>query len=77
VSANAPGARRWPSRLSRNVFYRPSKTERYRHIDALFSDVIDWELIERHWQDMHQRLNGSDQLPSALYSLRGKTRGRG
>ena len=36
------------------VLYRPSKTEHYKHIDALFSDVIDWDLIERHWQDMMQ-----------------------
>ena len=39
-------------------FYRPSKetryTHRYTHIDSLFSDTIDWDLIERHWQDLLQ-----------------------
>ncbi len=34
------------------VFYRPDKTVRYRHIDALFSKTVDWVLIETHWQDM-------------------------
>jgi TnpA family transposase len=51
------------------VFYRPSKTERYRHIDALFSDVIDRELIERHWQDMMQvalSIQAGKILPSML-----------
>lgn len=35
-------------------FYRPSKATRYTHIDSLFSDTINWELIERHWQDLLQ-----------------------
>lgn len=33
-------------------FYRPSKSAKYQHIDALFSDTIDWELIETHYLDM-------------------------
>lgn len=33
-------------------FYRPSKGARYRHIDSLFSDTIDWEKIATHWQDL-------------------------
>jgi len=35
-------------------FYRPSKETHYRHIESLFSDTINWELIERHWQDLLQ-----------------------
>ncbi len=35
-------------------FFRPSKDARYRHIDNLFSDTIDWDLIETHWQDLLQ-----------------------
>jgi TnpA family transposase len=35
-------------------FFRPSKDTRYRHIDALFSDAVDWELIETHWPDLLQ-----------------------
>lgn len=51
------------------IFYRPSKTESYPHIDALFSDVIDWNLIERHWQDMMQvvlSIQAGKILPSML-----------
>lgn len=34
-------------------FYRPDPQARYQHIDALFGDnVIDWELIEKHWPDL-------------------------
>jgi len=34
-------------------FYRPSKETTYQHIDALFGDnVVDWELIKTHWQDL-------------------------
>ncbi len=32
--------------------FRPSKTSRYKHIDSLFTDVIDWPLIETHLPDM-------------------------
>jgi TnpA family transposase len=27
---------------------------RYKHIDRLFSETVDWELIGRHWQDLMQ-----------------------
>jgi TnpA family transposase len=36
------------------VFYRPDKETRYQHIDVLFTEVIDWKLIETHWQDLLQ-----------------------
>lgn len=51
------------------VFYRPSKIERYQHIDPLFSDVIEWGLIERHWEDMMQvalSIQAGKILPSML-----------
>lgn len=32
-------------------FCLPTKDTTYQHIDPLFSDVIDWNLIETHWQD--------------------------
>ncbi|AFZ24411.1 transposase, TnpA family (plasmid) [Cylindrospermum stagnale PCC 7417] len=32
--------------------YRPTKESRYHHIDGLFSDVVDWDLIETHLPDM-------------------------
>jgi TnpA family transposase len=31
---------------------RPDKQIRYDHIDELFTDVIDWKLIETHLSDM-------------------------
>jgi TnpA family transposase len=38
------------------TFYRPSATVKYQHIDPLFGgsekDVINWRLIENHWQDL-------------------------
>ncbi len=33
-------------------FFRPSKDSRYQHIDELFKDTIDWELIAVHWEDL-------------------------
>lgn len=35
-------------------FYRPSKETVYQHIDSLFKDTIDWELLEKHWTDLMQ-----------------------
>ncbi len=34
------------------TFFRPDKTSRYQYIDPLFSESIQWELIERHLPDM-------------------------
>lgn len=34
------------------VFYRPDKRTSYQHIDALFSEPINWKLIETHLPDM-------------------------
>jgi len=35
------------------IFYRPDPRARYRHIDSLFGDdVIDWDLLEKHWPDL-------------------------
>jgi TnpA family transposase len=40
------------------IFFRPDEHLIYPHIDALFGErgrnVIDWKLIERHWQDLMQ-----------------------
>jgi len=51
------------------VFYRPDKSVRYQHIDALFTQEIDWQLIARHWQDMMQvviSIQAGRVLPSML-----------
>jgi TnpA family transposase len=36
------------------TFYRPDRSTRYRHIDGLFTDVVDWKLILDHWPDLMQ-----------------------
>ena len=36
------------------TFFRPGKNAHYQHIDTLFTDTIDWDLIETHWQDLMQ-----------------------
>ncbi len=51
------------------VFYRPDKNTVYKHIDALFSETIDWRLIEMHWEDMMQvvlSIQAGMALPSML-----------
>lgn len=35
-------------------FYRADANENYKHIDSIFSDVINWKLIHDHWQDLMQ-----------------------
>jgi TnpA family transposase len=35
-------------------FYRPAKNAKYKNIEPLFSEAINWKLIETHWQDMMQ-----------------------
>lgn len=34
--------------------FKPSKDVKYKHIDSLFKDVVNWEIIETHWQDLLQ-----------------------
>jgi TnpA family transposase len=36
------------------TFFRPAKNVKFKHIDSLFSDTIDWKLIEAHWPDLMQ-----------------------
>ena len=51
------------------TFYRVDHDTSYRHIDALFTQAVDWDLIERHWQDMMQvvlSIQAGRVLPSML-----------
>lgn len=51
------------------IFYRPGKSVRYHHIDALFTKEVDWRLIAMHWQDMMQvvlSIQAGLVLPSML-----------
>jgi TnpA family transposase len=34
------------------TLYRPDKISRYEHIDTLFTDTVDWDLIRTHLPDM-------------------------
>ena len=36
------------------VFYRPDKNIVYQHIDSLFKETINWQLIETHFTDLIQ-----------------------
>ena len=36
------------------TLYRPEKAAKYEHINRLFSGVVNWGLIERHWKDLMQ-----------------------
>jgi TnpA family transposase len=55
--------------LSDAAFYRPKKSIRYQHIDALFGDEIDWDLIATHARDMIQvvlSIQAGRVMPSML-----------
>lgn len=36
------------------TLFRPDKTAKYQYINRLFGESADWNLIERHWQDLMQ-----------------------
>lgn len=50
--------------------YRPSRKTVYEHIDPLFGeDVVDWDLIQTHWQDLFRvilSIKAGKILPSTL-----------
>jgi TnpA family transposase len=51
------------------TFYRVDRSTSYKHIDALFTQVVDWDMIERHWHDMMQvvlSIQAGQVLPSML-----------
>lgn len=35
-------------------FYKVDKSSKYKHIDRLFTNVINWKVIQDHWQDLMQ-----------------------
>jgi TnpA family transposase len=51
------------------TFYRVDRSTTYKHIDRLLTQVVDWDLIERYWQDMMQvvlSIQAGQVLPSML-----------
>ncbi|EQK39620.1 tn3 transposase DDE domain protein, partial [[Clostridium] bifermentans ATCC 19299] len=50
-------------------FYRPYKESKYSHIDSLFKDTINWDIIETHFEDLMQivlSIKSGKILPSTL-----------
>lgn len=48
---------------------RPDRKTIYKHIDRLFTDTVNWDLIETHWQDLMQvvlSIQAGKVLPSML-----------
>ena len=55
--------------LSDGAFYRPDKSVRYAHIDALITGDADWDLIATHARDMIQvvlSIQAGRVMPSML-----------
>jgi TnpA family transposase len=54
--------------ISDVTFYRPAKSFRYEHIDALFTGDVDWDLIATHARDMQVVLSiqAGRVMPSML-----------
>lgn len=51
------------------IFYRAEKGKKFKHIDALFNETIDWDLLETHWKDLMQvvlSIKVGKILPSTL-----------
>ena len=51
------------------TFYRVDHRTTYKHIDRLLTQVVDWDLIARYWQDMMQvvlSIQAGKVLPSML-----------
>jgi TnpA family transposase len=51
------------------TLYRADRMTTYKHIDRLLTQVVNWDLIERYWQDMMQvvlSIQAGKVLPSML-----------
>ena len=51
------------------TLYRVDRSTTYKHIERLLTQVVDWDLIERYWQDMMQvvlSIQAGKVLPSML-----------
>jgi TnpA family transposase len=51
------------------TLFKPDKNAFYEHIGDLFSDKIDWELVETHWKDVMRvvaSIRAGKVLPSTL-----------
>lgn len=60
-----PRIRNWQEQ----TFFRPDKDAKYEYLDPLFKDVVDWKLIETHWQDLMQMvlsIKAGKLMPSTI-----------
>ena len=60
-----PRMRNW----NKVTLCRPDAGAVYKHIDSLFTDTINWTLLEKHWQDLMQvvlSIQAGKVLPSVL-----------
>ena len=60
-----PRMRNW----NKVAMYRPDSETSYKHIDSWFTRIVNWPLIEEHWQDMMQvclSIHKGQVLPSWL-----------
>lgn len=51
------------------TFFRPSRSEVYDYIEPLFKGVVDWQLINTHWQDLMRvilSIKAGKLMPSTL-----------
>lgn len=51
------------------TFFRPSRSEVYEYIEPLFKGVVDWQLINTHWQDLMRvvlSIKAGKLMPSTL-----------
>jgi TnpA family transposase len=51
------------------IFYRPLATTRYQHIDHLFRETVNWDLIEKYWPELMRvalSIKAGKIIPSTL-----------
>jgi TnpA family transposase len=51
------------------TFFRPNREEVYEYIEPLFKGVVDWQLINTHWQDLMRvvlSIKAGKLMPSTL-----------
>ena len=52
------------------IFVRPDETLQYEYIDSLFKEIVDWNLIQTHWEDLMQMalsIKAGKLMPSTIF----------
>ncbi|MEY3333004.1 MAG: hypothetical protein RLZZ176_1304 [Cyanobacteriota bacterium] len=61
-----PRIRNWQD----HIFVRPDETVKYEYIDSLFKEIVDWNLIQTHWEDLMQMalsIKAGKLMPSTIF----------